>query len=308
MAFVAFNSFQRISGFRKRKTVVVSTSAVGMLNTVTTGAYNSACGVYSIKLLNVNYAGAVLNLRASTDTTGTSTQDFYADLSGNLTTLSGSTVLSWVSGLNANQSYAFITKWYDQSVTTTNHATQTTTNLQPVYDITNKVVNFGYSGGSGGYVANYNSNAFFNLPDSTFPYNDSSYSITHKNWNLNSYTNGQTGFWTGGTTSNGKLNMLLALGNQYCNDWWNGGTNLFGTVKANSVITCTYTSGGGTHIGYQDGTSTNLSTFVRSQTNSNNKIGYAPGNSNGYLNGQLYYFYIFSTALTNADRLLIEAT
>jgi len=281
------------------------------LNTVSTSAYNSAQGVYGMKLLNNKYTGPIITLRANTDTTGTQTSDFYANLSGDLTTqygMLGTSVTSWLSGLSANTSYAYVTKWYDQSVNTTNHATQTVTTSQPVYDVANKVINFGYTGAGGGYVTTYNSNAYLNLPNGSLPYGDSSYSVIFKHWNLNSYTNNNTGFWSGGTTVTNQLNMVLCLNTSYCNDWWSGGAATFGTLNANSVITCTYISGGGVHKGYQNNSSTSLATGVRSQTNSNNKIGYAPGNSNGYLNGQLYYFYVFNSSLLDADRLLIEAT
>jgi hypothetical protein len=114
--------------------------------------------VYGSKLLNSAYTGAALTLRANGGTGASS--DFYADLSGNLTTGSGgsgTSFASWLSTQGGSTTYVFVSKWYDQSVTSTNHATQVTTSLQPCYDVANKLVDFGYASG--------NTNRYLALPD-----------------------------------------------------------------------------------------------------------------------------------------------
>ena len=118
-----------------------------LMNTISSAAYNSCQGAYACLLLNSNYYGPVMQLRSPADGTGSYVTNFYSDILGNLTTGpngNGNTVTQWSSNIN----YAYVVKWYDQSNITTNDANQTTLVSQPVYDIANKIVNFGYAGSS----------------------------------------------------------------------------------------------------------------------------------------------------------------
>ncbi len=284
-----------------------------MLNKITTAAYNSAQGAYGVKLLNTNYTGAIIQLRASTDTAGTSLQDFYSDLLGNLTTQyasAGTSVVNWLSGLSANQSYAYVTKWYDQSVTTINHATQTVKTSQPVYDVANKVINFGYTGAGGGYVTTYNNNAYLNLPTGAIPYADSSYTVIFKHWNV-----GGVGFINGGM-NNANANCLCIrthLGNTYL-EYWGSYYIAGGILNSNNVYSTTYVTGSSQQPIYINSllAATGTMTSPRTQLSSPNFIGVtntqslSPGTE--YMNGQLYYMYIFNSSLSNADRIIIEST
>ena len=165
-------------GFHNAKAAIVYP-----LQYLTTAGYNSCQGAYGCRLLNSNYTGPVMTLRSSGGTGASS--DFYADVNGNLTTAygSGTTLASWLTTQGGSTTYAFVSTWYDQSVTTSNHATQASTGSQPIYDVANKLVNFGYQGGGGG-VASPQTNSYLNLQNGALPYNDSNYTYTLKHWNI----------------------------------------------------------------------------------------------------------------------------
>ena len=276
-----------------------------IMNTISGTAYSSCQGAYACILLNSNYYGPIMQLRSSADSTGSFATNFYSDMLGNLTTGpngSGNTAAQWSSNVN----YAYVTKWYDQSNVTTNDAIQTTVGTQPVYDVANKVINFGYSGSGGGYVANYNSNAYFNLPNSAFPYGDSSYTYVTK---LGNHNSGSFAIISGGTDStNYNINQLSYESTYYQSGWWN--TDLRATVSAvpNDVISINYVSGSGTKYLYLNNTSYSLNDGkTRAQTNINNYIGYRSA-GNSYMNSQMYYMYVFSTVLSTIDRNNLEST
>ena len=281
--------------------------------TLTTAAYNGMKGAFACRLVNYNYFGPTVTLRYSTDSGASYTKNFYADICGNLGTQylgTGQSVSSWLSSNSANTTYAYVTKWYNQGMDVSfNCATQYTTSLQPVYDVSNGLLNFGYNGGTFGVNAP-STNYQLNLPDTAFPLGDSSYTITIKHGYMNSLTN--VGIWEGGATggASGSANILITQ-TTYINDWWNGGVASFGTPTANNVVTVKYTTGGGTnsHMGYINGTSYVLNTTsTRNQLSGSNFIGYSPGSSSNNFNGQLYYMYILNNAVSDADRQLIEAT
>ena len=285
-----------------------------LLNNMSNSGYNSCQGAYACLLVNNLYKGPVMQLRSPSDTAGTNLVDFYSDIYGNLTTLSngqGIAVAAWSSNIN----YAFVVKWYDQSNVTTNHATQTTTSSQPVYDIANRIVNFGYTGGSGGYVANYNSNAYFNLPNGTVPYGDSSYTFVLKHWNVN--TNGGYGFINGGvvgTVGTGVgSGLCIRTNNTSYLPYWGYSNFSAGTVAPNNVITTTYVSGSSRQPFYVNSTliSTGTMTSPRNNSATSNFLGVTNSASAGavgneYLNGQMYYMCIFNSTISNSDRNLIE--
>jgi len=67
---------------------------------------SNSLGIYSMRLVNNNYSGPVINIKRSSDST---TNDFYSDYNGNLKTLTGTSYASWSNGTAS----AMI--WYDQS-------------------------------------------------------------------------------------------------------------------------------------------------------------------------------------------------
>ena len=128
-----------------------------------------------------------MTLRASTGTNGIATLNFYADTYGNMGTEylgRGLSLKDWLALSGADSRYAFVTKWYDQGMDFSfNCATQYNTSQQPIYDVSFKLINFGYQGSGGGVVAPQ-TNCVFNLPDYTFPTGDGSYTTILKNYNM----------------------------------------------------------------------------------------------------------------------------
>ena len=328
--------------------------------TLSSLAYNSIKGAFACRLLNYNYFGPVMTLRHSADTYGNNTQNFYADVFGNLGTQylgTGQSVSAWLSANSANTTYAYVTKWYNQGMDASfNSATQyninafsmtvpaahTINNPQPIYDVSYGVINFGFVGSTtstGNYVSgwsnsqstsysnanSYNPNSFFYLPDNALPRGDSAYTYTMRHWNTIVQGNGSTyGYSTfvsgGGSGGNGfELGIWPNTGvNQYSTQWW--GTNNYSnaTVSPNNVITQSY-AGGGT--GNTLGTAglamyvNNVANIASSGSNSNSRAQLGVYNFIGIsswtdppANAQLYNMFVFSTALSTADRTLIEAT
>ena len=96
-----------------------------LFNTTSSTVTSAVLSAYSLRDL-YGTSPVVVNVRRSSDN---STQDFYADTRGNLTTLSagaGQTLASWLGGATG-----YVTTWYDQSGLG-NHASQATSGNQPV--------------------------------------------------------------------------------------------------------------------------------------------------------------------------------
>ena len=298
--------------------------------TLTSLAYNSIKGAYACRLLNYNYFGPIMTLRCSTDICGNYTQNFYSDICGNMGTGylgTGQSVSTWLSGQAANTTYAYVTKWYGQGMDVSfNCATQYTTTLQPVYDVATGVLNFGYTGAGGG-VAAPQTGCYFNLPNGALPYNDASYSYVTRHYNVQTTTTSTfiSGGGTAGTSMVGTQNSELlydaaaanGLGVNYLNGWVNLGYAVSATAyAANNVLSSLYSSGSSPSLFIiVNGTKASRTGSAHVQTNLNNAIGYnlsrynSTQTSYGWaLNGQLYNMYVFSTALSDSDRGLIEAS
>lgn len=277
-----------------------------ILNTLTTTGYNSCRGAYGSRLLNGNYLGPVMYLRASTG----QLNDFYSDQSGNLFNSSGTSLVNWLTSLGAITTYAFINKLYDQSVTYSNDGIQTTPSLQPIYDIVNKIINFGYNGDSGGINSPNSSNlCSFILPNGTVPFGNSSYTVTMKHRYTNNPTNG--GWLGSGERSNNQSNNFRFYSNTAYNNYWWGNDFINGSWAVNNVVTFKYDNATTVTTLYQN--SSSISTLSRSTPRSsqptNNTIGSSIGvTSFEYLRGELYYLYIFSLPLSDSDRTIIENT
>jgi hypothetical protein len=234
----------------------------------------------------------------------------------------------------ANTTYAFVSKWYGQGMDASfNSATQYTTASQPIYDVANGVINFGYTG-TGGGVAAINP-AFMNLPNNSMPFGqtDSSFSVVTKYWNwANTYNDTQADLISCYSSSNlGHIvfnyNGYPAIAMQNLN--YTQGTTL---AASDGIITYKYTSRSTTLTNqsyvYQNsipGTannSTNPVTFtpyslsIGNYTSNINTVTYQNTGSfsgtNYFLQAQLYYLYIFNSALTGpgagTDQGIIEAT
>jgi hypothetical protein len=92
-------------------------------------------------------------------------QDFYSDINGKLGTSYlgyGTSLAAWLNG-----DVPYIVKWWDQTGNQ-HHATQTDNILyQPILDAINNTILF-------------TTGCYLNLPDGSYPYDDSEYTYTFK--------------------------------------------------------------------------------------------------------------------------------
>jgi hypothetical protein len=285
-----------------------NTPIVYPLDNLSTAALAYAQGLYAPKRLLTSYTGPVMQLRNS----GTGAiSDFYADQYTTLWT--GPNQTGQPFGTWAGTYTCYVVVWYDQSGKN-NHATQPTLSAQPAYNNSSNVVDFSL-------VSN---TMRMQLPNSTFPTGDTSYTITFKHGNIPTLsTPGYNGFYGAGTAnSTNGYNLACGVwgitgGNSFYKDYWWGIDMPSSTIPitAGNYITCEYTSSGTSTVGtnsrqiYVNGTlnTQQTSSGVRVTQSGNNYIGFGDTFNNDYLNGQLYYLTIFSTALSAQDRVLAES-
>ena len=289
-------------------------------------AYSSIKGVYGTRLLNYNYFGPIVTLRYNTDICGNFATNFYADICGNMGTGylgTGQSVSNWLLSNGATTTYAFVTKWYDQGMDISfNCAYQSNPGYQPIYDVSYGVINFGYTGGTGTSAPN---TGYLNLPLNAFPVLDSSFTVVTRYWNYGTNNSDTQGDLID-IVANNQGGAIKQNTNGNPGMWLVGSSNPTGTTLAasNQVLTYKYTSfttigNNNNYVIYQNssqtgtlGRTTAFSTaqYLPSIGNSENSY-YANRGLSGtsyYLQSQLYYLYMFGSALTDADRALIEGT
>jgi hypothetical protein len=236
-------------------------------------------------LANVRFFGTVPSLA----------QDFYADRLGNLLTapVTGQTLANWLGGATG-----YVTTWYDQSGAG-NHATQDTAALQPKIDLVNKQIDFKPS-------------AYFNLPDGTVPSGNSNYTmiVRHNTVGTLSCIIGSGTYGTARAVN--ALEWNTSEG--YNNFWWGNDvkTSSLVTNTAGNIVTAKYNNTIGRTI-YVNGTSIITGdTTNRNSTTIQNTIGTDLRSNQGQganhpMNGELYYVFLFNTALSDTDRTLVES-
>jgi hypothetical protein len=221
-----------------------------------------------------------------------SSTDFYADRLGNLLTapVVGQPLANWLGGATG-----YVTTWYDQSGKG-NHATQTTAALQPKIDLVNKQIDFKPS-------------AYFNLPNGTVPFGNTNYTMIVKHNTINSTYAGIIGSGTYGTTNG--VNALEWNGTIYDQYWW-GNDMSGGTLTSGNIVTAKYDNTFGRTL-YVNGSSVATNTNKnRNSTDIQNTIatdlrGNQSAGTSRPLNGELYYVFLFNTALSDTDRTLVES-
>lgn len=299
------------------------------------GAYASIKGAFSCKLVNYNYFGPIMTLRHSADTYGMYTQNFYADVSGNLGTQylgTGQSVSAWLTANGANTTYAYVTKWYGQGMDLSfNAATQYTLGSQPVYEVPTGLINFGYTTGytTGTNLPSWSANAgnaWLSLPNGALPTGDASYSYVVRTGNM-ALTGTTYGIIISSNTTwstNGFALLVGANGAFDAVETTTGGTvhnspNNF-SYTAGSVFTLKYASTGNTTSNYWNtylndvvGNGTTLRGYTGSHgSGSTNGIGMLMVANNSFFNAQLYNLYVFQSSLagpgTGTDQVQIEAT
>jgi len=177
--------------------------------------------------------------------------------------------------------------WYDQSGRG-NNATQSTTTLQPVYNVAGQYVDFAGS-------------KWMNLPASSFPSGNGRYSYVVKHGSV-----GVDGaVFTFGTVATNQMAGLLVNNNGNYLDYWEyndfgfGGSGVSGNVVS---VTYDQTNRRGYVNNALKGTNGN------SNHNLGNANGYLGRRSDGkyYLNGELYSLVTSSAVLSASDRSLLE--
>jgi len=304
-----------VSGTGGAGTYTISTSQTVSSSTAITAKMSA--GAYGTRLLYSGYTGPIMTIRnnAATPTTA----DFYADGTGNLGTAylgTGTTLAAWLSAAGAT--IAYVTTWYDQT-DNKNHATQTTTAYQPVYNQTTKYIDFG-SGQTPGQTAASGSVAnplFFDLPAGTIPYSNASYTITTKHGVIN-FANAISayGILGAGSETNqttGLSNLFAAFPGKNYNNYWYGNdvATAINQYSSDNVVSFKYPSTGARTIYVRGVLKTSSGTGSNSSPASPQFIAHNPhggGQRTFYLNGSLYYMYIAPSALSDADLNILETT
>jgi len=257
------------------------------LGSLSSNALANLTGAFALKRFVPTYAGPALNVRRSTDN---ATVDIYADPYGALELAysgSGSNLAAW---LGAGTGY--VAKWFDQSGSG-NHATQATAANQPVINATAKLIDCLNS-----------SSLYFNLPSGTVPTGtlNAPYTFIVKHGTINNTANG--GFICSGAAATNCANNLRCNSGNYLNYWYNNDYAFGSTIAAGNVISVKYD--GVNRTGYlNDGMTTPVASSGYTNSAATQSIGRTVVNE--YLNGQLYFVYIFKTAISDADRVAAEA-
>jgi hypothetical protein len=262
---------------------ITCTPPQGLLAAMTTTAKNSANGLFGLKAL-LSYSATILTVRRASDN---ATVNVISDPTGNYTVSTGGTYATWIGA-----STGYVTQWWDQSGKNA-HATQATTGSQPIFNTTNKYIDF-------------KTTAWFSMPNGTIPYVNTNYTVVTK---INTIANAQACLW--GSGGYGTVRAVNALerggGGSYAQYWW--GDDCAGPAAATgNVVTSKYDNTVGRTI-YVNGSSAGTNTsLLRNSTNVNNTIACDWRNNAAgvFLNGELYYLQIYSTVLSDADRGIAE--
>lgn len=268
---------------------------VPVLDAISTTSKSACRGAYALVRLSMSYTGATVNLRRGLDN---ATSDFYADIQGNLNTVinnTGTTLTNWLQG-----TIGYVAIWYDQSGNG-NNATQATNGLQPVispfsryqYDDVNWLVDSQSSGTQrmlipSGTVPTGTTNA---------PY---SFVFRHQAWNTT--TGGVLGAGIGATNQANSIRAGSDGSVGYYNYWYGNDFSLGSNAQrvAGNQVAITYN--GSTQTGYINTTQITSVTHTGGTTASGQQYLFSDTVGN-YMNGQIYYFYIFGIAVPDIDRL-----
>ena len=216
------------------------------------------------------------------------------------------TLVVWLDGADplgsgtAPTSGAAVPTWYDKSGYGNNGSAQAVSNVYPTY--TAAGINFIKA-----------SQQFYNLPDFSIPYGNSSYTIIIVS---NLATSGiYPLFGAGATRANSCISVRSQNTNIYTYWFNNDHLTTSGTVPAatNFIYTTAYTTasnGNNRNIyinGRKDGNSATASTSIRTQPPINNTIGKAIDTPPAdFLTGSICEVLVFNYELPNAQRQIVE--
>jgi hypothetical protein len=267
------------------------TIATPMLDNLSSGAKSSARGIYTLFLANSSYTGAVVNIRRSSDNI---TQDFYADILGNLGTGTNATGTSYSTWIGTSTGY--VTTWYDQSGNGFN-ATQTTNAFQPI-------LTWNTTHGAWCVDSQNSSTQFLNLPGtSVIPTGSGSFTIALKHGTVNNTASGS--FIGNNYTASYTNNILYLDGGSYKQQCASNDYNYNSSYASGNTVVLKWD--GSTKTGYVNDIVNGSNLSGNGTQGTNTSAQYLFNSSAGYLNGQLFYVCVFNTALSDTDRLICTA-
>ena len=267
---------------------------------LSSAAAASAVGVYSLRSLISLYA-RVVNIRNGTTS---ATQDFYADALGNLTTLtggSGETLVSWLAGATG-----FVATLYDQSVNGYNLAQPTTAN-QPPINLTTTPYSMIFDGSN---LWLYNASVPLNMGAGSFTLryvvsNNTGGNILYKAIGTSfSWSSGEKSFWlgNGSNTEGARGNFPAFVGNGQ--NFVVSSTGITASVKNSVVHKANATNSVPIYV---NGVQASLVVNNISMSNDpGNFLIIGRGGANSNYIGNMFELELFSTRLSDADRLALE--
>lgn len=258
------------------------TYASYILQQLSSTARTSCCGYYSLYRVSSTHFQPMFTVRRSSDNTSV---DVYSNITGTMGLSSNGTGTSLSSWLNG--SAAYISTWYDQSGSD-RHATQANIASQPILDLANMRVNF-------------RTNRFFNLPNGTVPIGNSSYTVSCRHGAIDSGAGGMLGSGTVYETL--QVNAFRRMDGTYRQYWWGNDLDA-GTYAIGNKCVWTY-NGAQRQLTINGNIITTTNASYRNGTAINNKMGVTFTELGEYMNGDMYYMHIFSTALSTSDAALI---
>ena len=258
-----------------------------ILDTMSSAGKSAARGIYALYRANSTYTGATIRLRRSADNV---TSDFYADVYGNLGTSPNATGTSFTSWIGS--STAYVDTWYDQSGNNF-HATQSTTNLQPVYNGTLRLLDFSNSS-----FLNMGTASAGPIPTGTL---NAPYTFVVKHGSMGSIPVNGGIIAAGGNTATSQFNGIGLFPN-YGNYWYGNDLHNIGTPVSGNTFVAKYD--GTNRTGYVNNNMmvTAAGSGYTASSGYQQYIGKDARGGETQFTGQLYTLYIFGTSLTDSDR------
>ena len=266
------------------KTTLTGTPLFSQLSST---AVSSAVGAFSLRAVNGTSAMAV-NVRNGTTS---ATQDFYADRLGNLLTapVTGQTLAKWLGGATG-----YVTTWYDQSGAG-NHMSCSSSANQPIFDLVNNFIDLKPS-------------AYFDVSAGTtgpVPFQSSkNYTVVFRHGQFNG-----SGLFCATQNAAGPYGNLVnnfkkGTGSTYTQYWYGNDVNNKGVLATGNRVS--YKWDGTNRSLYVNGTLADATPSSGwAQTSSSIQM-IGKTNFDAAMNGELYGAFMFTTALSDADRTLLE--
>lgn len=272
-----------------RYPVIAPMTGTPLFSQLSVSAASNMKGAFSLRAINGTTAKAVQVKRQSDN----ATQDFYADRLGNLLTapVTGQSLANWLGSSMGN-----VLTWYDQSGLG-NHASQLTAANQPIVNLSNVTISFN----GNQWLSNASTTGMF------IPLFQNTYSVVtkHRQWTVGAaWSTGNTASFTA-FSFNG---LRWAASNLYQN-YRGGGFLSFGPQPGTYPVVATVVNDRTNDIGYINGVQSATQTGITPNVESvySQYIGFDANTGTNRLQGELHAVVFFSSAISTADRTIIES-